>query len=126
MVTSPTWGLPPSCKTSPEGICRVSFQRHSNFFCVVSIDSPVNVQLSASKSIVCENETIIFKCSSHGNPAVDGYALYENDTLVNDVSSSGVWKRKMLRWGRFVYQCVAKNAISTGNSTELVVIVNCK
>lgn len=96
------------------------------FVCVVSIDSPINVQLSASKSVVCENETIIFKCLSHGNPAVKGYALYENDTLVTDVSSFGVWKRKMLRWGRFVYQCVAKNAISTGNSAELVVIVNCK
>ena len=96
------------------------------FVCVVSIDSPVNVQFSTSKSVVCENETIILKCSSHGNPAVDGYALFENDTLVNDVSSSGVWKRKMLSWGIFVYQCVAKNAIGTGNSTGLVVNVNCK
>ena len=96
------------------------------FFCVVFKDLPINVQLAASKSVVCENETIIFKCSSHGNPAVDGYALFEYDTLVNDVSSSGVWKRKMLSWGMFVYQCVAKNAIGTNNSTGLLVNVHCK
>ena len=96
------------------------------FVYVVSIDPPINVQLSASKSVVCENETITFKCLSHGNPAVDDYELYENDTLVNDVISSGVWKRKMLRWGMFVYQCVVKNAIGTGNSTEVVVNANCK
>ena len=96
------------------------------FACVVSIDPPVNIQLSASRSAVCENETIIFKCLSHGNPAVNAYALFEYDTLVNDLSSSGVWKRKMLSWGMFVYKCVAKNAVGTGNSTGLVVNVHCK
>ena len=100
--------------------------RLQQFVCVVTIDSPINVQFSASKSVVCENETIIFKCSSHGNPAVDGYELFENDTLVNSVSSSGVWKRKMLRWGMFVYRCVVKNAIGTGRSTKVVVNVNCE
>ena len=96
------------------------------FVCVVSIDPPVHVQLSASKSVVCENETIIFKCLSHGNPAVDAYALFEYDTLVNDASSSGVWKRKIMSWGILVYKCVAKNAVGTGNSTGLVVNVHCK
>ena len=123
---SPIWGFPRTLKQALKVYVKNVPIDATAFVCVVSIDSPVNVQLSAIKSVVCENEAIIFKCSSHGNPAVDGYALFENDTLVYDVSTSGVWKRKMLSWGMFVYQCMAKNAIGTGNSTGLVVNVNCK
>ena len=78
---------------------------------VVTIETPVNVQLSPSKFIVCENETMSFKRSSDSNPAVDSYELFENDTLGKDDHSSGVWKRKMASWRVFFHRCVVKNAM---------------
>jgi len=52
--------------------------------------------------------------------------MYENDTLLSDVNNSGIWKRKMLHGGVFVYKCVAHNSGGTGNSTSVSVIVNGK
>lgn len=93
-------------------------------FCI--LDPPDNVQLTASKAIACQDDIITLNCSAHSKPPVLTYHLYENATLTSDVSSSGIWKRKMRHGGIFVYKCVANNSGGTGNSTSVAVIVNGK
>lgn len=94
--------------------------------CFSISDPPNNVQLTASNAIACQDDVISLNCSAHSKPPILTYHMYENDTLMSDVSSSGIWKRKMPHGGIFVYKCVAKNSGDTGNSTSVAVIVNGK
>ena len=97
----------------------------TSFFSTIS-DPPENVQITASKASACQGDVIHFNCSAYSKPAIRTYQLFENDTLVGDVSVSGVWKRRMSHGGVFVYQCVANNSGGTGNSKSVTVIVNGK
>ena len=89
-------------------------------------DPPDNVQLTASNAITCQGDIISFNCSAHSRTPILTYHMYENDTLLSDVNNSGIWKRKMIHGGVFVYKCVAHNSGGTGNSTSVSVIVNGK
>ena len=90
------------------------------------LDPPDNVQLTASNAITCQDDIISLNCSAHSRPPILTYHMYENDTLLSDVKNSGIWKRKMLHGGIFVYKCMAHNSGGTGNSTSVSVIVNGK
>ncbi|KAL9964670.1 hypothetical protein ACROYT_G028345 [Oculina patagonica] len=86
---------------------------------------PENFQFAASKEKVCKNEVITFTCSADGNPAVDTYQLFVNDTLVSDgINSHGMWNRTMSVGGVFIYKCVANNTAGTGQSETVNVTVN--
>ena len=68
---------------------------------------------------------INFTCSADGNPTVDTYQLFQNDTLVTDgTNSHGMWNRKMSDGGVFIYKCVANNTVGAGQSESVTVTVN--
>ena len=94
--------------------------------CFSTLDPPDKVRLTASNAIVCQDDIITLNCSAHSKPPQLTYRIYENDTLMIGVSSSGIWKRKVTQGGIFVYKCVANNSGGTGNSTSVAVIVNGK
>ena len=74
-------------------------------------------------SNICHGEVISITCSSDGKPAVHTYQLFENDVLVNDFSSPGVWNRSISAEGVFTYRCVANNTVGT-SSQNVTVTVN--
>ena len=80
----------------------------------------------ANETRVCQNAAVSFTCSADGNPAERTYQLYENDTLVSDGSSSGVWSRGLSTGGMFIYKCVANNSLGTAESMSVFVTVNGK
>ena len=68
---------------------------------------------------------INFTCSADGNPAVDTYRLFENNSLVTDgTNSHGMWNRTMSAGGVFIYKCVANNTVGSGQSESVTVTVN--
>ena len=86
---------------------------------------PGKFQFIASSIEVCQDEVINSTCSADGNPAVDTYQLFENDTLVTDgTSSHGMWNRTMSASGVFIYKCVANNTVGSGQSESVTVTVN--
>ena len=91
---------------------------------IFNLVQPEMVQLVPSKTTVCQGEIITFNCSSNSNPAVDTYQLYVNGSVVNEVSSTGVWNRTMTTGGLFVYKCIASNKIGTAESMDVPVAVN--
>ena len=92
---------------------------------ILLLDKPENFQFATSRIEVCQGEVINFTCSADGNPAVNTYQLFENDTLVTDGSNShGMWNRTMSTGGVFIYQCNANNIAGTGQSESVTVAVN--
>ena len=84
------------------------------------------VQLVPSKTTVCQGEITAFTCSANSNPAVYTYQLYVNGSVVNEVSSTGVWNRTMTTGGLFVYKCKVNNTIGTAMSENVTITVNGK
>ena len=84
------------------------------------------VKLVASKTKVCQGESIFFNCSASSNPVVHSYQLYENGTMVNEVYSGGVWFLTMATKGLFVYKCIVTNSIGTAMSKNFPITVNGK
>ena len=84
------------------------------------------MQLLTGETTVCSGTNIVFNCSADGNPSVFTYQLYENEVLVNDSSSSGVWNRPMSTGGVFNYRCMVNNTIGTATSTNVTITVNGK
>ncbi|XP_074634404.1 hemicentin-1-like isoform X2 [Acropora palmata] len=85
---------------------------------------PEMVKLVPSKTTVCQREIIIFNCSAHSNPAVHTYQWYVNETMVNEVISTGVWNRTMTTGGVFVYKCKVNNSIGAVMSENVTITVN--
>ncbi|XP_020614882.1 hemicentin-1-like [Orbicella faveolata] len=93
-------------------------------FCIVHNYKPENFKFATSKIEVCQDKVVNFTCSADGNPAVQTYQLFENDTLVTDGSNShGLWNKIMSTGGVFTYKCVANNIAGTGQSESVTVIV---
>ena len=84
------------------------------------------VKLVASKTTVCQGESIFLNCSANSNPTVHSYQLYGNGTMVNEVNSSGVWFLTMATGGVFVYKCNVTNSIGTAMSENVSITVNGK
>ena len=82
------------------------------------------VKLVPSKTTVCQGEIITFNCSAISNPAVHTYQLYMNETMVTEVSSTGVWNITMTTGGVFVYKCKVNNTIGTAMSENVTITVN--
>ncbi|XP_068687452.1 hemicentin-1-like isoform X2 [Montipora foliosa] len=82
------------------------------------------VQLVPSETTACLGDSITFNCSANSNPAVHTYQLYLNGMMVNETSTTGVWKRTMTTRGEFVYKCMVNNTVGTAMSTNITSTVN--
>ena len=92
-----------------------------------SPDKPENVQLqtSTTNNKAYKGKTISFNCSADAVPSVTSYQLLENGTPIIVATSTGRWTQ-IFRIGVFIYQCVAKNTLGTGDSANVTVSVNGK
>ena len=100
--------------------CRLNF--------VFSSDPPDNLQLvtSAAGKKACRGNVITITCSADAVPSVTSYQLFENDTAILQVDTSGMWTRNYTAEGMFIYKCVANNSVVTGQSESVTVTVNGK
>ncbi|XP_068685519.1 uncharacterized protein [Montipora foliosa] len=85
---------------------------------------PEMLQLFASEAIVCNGSSITFNCSAYSNPMVHTYHLYENENMVEEISSTGVWTRTMSAGGEFVFKCMVNNTVGTAMSPSVSVTVS--
>ena len=91
---------------------------------IFNLVPPEMVKLVPSKTTVCQGEIITFHCSANSNPAVYTYQWYVNETMVNEVISTGVWNKTMTTGGVFVYKCNVNNTIGTAMSESVTITVN--
>ena len=95
-------------------------------FCSLA-DPPEGVQLQVSEDTVCKDANVIFSCSAaNANPMELTYHLYENNVMVINCSSTGIWNRTMTIGGVFVYSCKVTNIVGTAISRNVFVTVNSK
>ena len=95
-------------------------------FCSVA-DPPEGVQLQVSEVRVCKGGNVIFNCSAaDANPMELTYHLYENNVMVSNSSSTGIWNRTMTTGGVFVYSCKVTNIVGTKRGSDVSVTVNGK
>ncbi|XP_067033410.1 hemicentin-1-like isoform X2 [Acropora muricata] len=116
-----------SRKQAGEYICHASNPcRNDSMKGILSVNyPPEGVQLQVSEDAVCKGENVILNCSvTDANPMELTYHLYENNVMVSDSSSTGIWNRSMTTGGMFVYSCNVTNVIGTAMSTDVSVIVN--
>ena len=90
-------------------------------------DPPEGVQLQVSEDTVCKGANFIFNCSAtDANPMELTYHLYENNVLVSNSSSTGIWNRTMTIEGVFGYSCKVTNIIGKAMSSNVSVTVSGK
>ena len=90
-------------------------------------DPPEGVQLQVSEDTFCKGANVIFNCSAaDANPMELTYHLYENNVMVSNSSSTGIWNRSVTTGGVFVYSCKVTNIIGTAMSPNVSVTVNGK
>ena len=83
--------------------------------------------MQVSEDTVCKGANVIFSClAADANPMEIIYHLYENNVMVINSSSTGIWSRTMTTRGLFVYSCKVTNVIGTAMSTDVSVTVNGK
>ncbi|XP_068733582.1 fibroblast growth factor receptor 4-like [Montipora capricornis] len=86
---------------------------------------PEGIQFHVSEEEVCNGTTIFFNCSAEtANPTILDYQLYENNTMIGVISSTGVWNKTMTVGGVFVYKCMVNNSVGTAMSSTVSVNVN--
>ncbi|XP_067056801.1 hemicentin-1-like isoform X2 [Acropora muricata] len=86
---------------------------------------PEGVLLQVSEETVCKGANVIFTCSvADANPMNLTYHLYENDVIVSNSSSTGIWNRTMTTGGKHVYRCQVTNIVGTTMSMTVSVTVN--
>ena len=78
---------------------------------------------SAANHTACQNDVISFNCSADANPSVMSHQLFENDSAILDINTSGMWSKNMSTRGVFIYKCEANNTYGTGNSERIAVHV---
>ena len=90
-------------------------------------DRPEGVQLQVSEDTGCKGANVIFNCLvADANPMELTYHLYENNVLVSNSSSTGIWNRTMTTEGVFGYSCKVNNTIGTAVSSNVSVTVSGK
>ncbi|XP_074634419.1 uncharacterized protein LOC141892971 isoform X2 [Acropora palmata] len=86
---------------------------------------PEGVLLQVSEETVCKGANVIFRCSAaDANPMVLTYHLYENNIIVSNSSSTGIWNRTMTTGEKLVYRCKVTNIVGTTMSMTVFVTVN--
>lgn len=95
-------------------------------FCSLA-DPPEGVLLQVSEETVCKGANVIFNCSvTDANPTELTYHLYENNVMVSNSSSTGIWNRTITTGGKLVYRCKVTNIVGTTMSMTVSVTVNGK
>ena len=95
-------------------------------FCSLA-DPPEGVQLQVSEDAVCKGANVIFSCSAaDANPMELTYHLYENNVMVGNSGSTGIWNRTMTTGGVIIYSCKVTNIVGTAMSTNVSVTINSK
>ena len=92
-------------------------------------DPPEGVLLQVSEEMVCKGANVIFNCSvADAHPMELTYHLYENNVIVSNNSSTGIWNRRMTTGGKLVYRCKVTNIIGTvtNRTASVTVTVNGK
>ena len=89
-------------------------------------DQPENVHLTTNTtSKVCTGDVINFTCTAEANPAVHTFLLYENDTVITNMGTSGTLIVTMENVGQFVFRCEANNSIQEiGKSNGTILTVD--
>ena len=104
-------------------ICVITVLRE---FCTLA-DPPEGVLLQVSEETVCKGANVIFSCSvADANPMNLTYHLYENNVIVSNSSSTGIWNRTMTTGGKHDYRCKVTNIVGTTMSMTVSVTVNGK
>ena len=77
-------------------------------------DPPENVTLSANitGNKVCTRDVVNFICTAQANPPVHTYLLYQNDTVIKNMTSSGKLIETMKTPGQFKFRCEANNSVN--------------
>ena len=90
-------------------------------------DPPEGVQLQVSEDTVCKGANVIFNCSAaDAKPMELTYHLYENNVIVSNSSSTGIWNKTMTTAGVIKYSCKVTNIIGTAMSTNVSATINGK
>ena len=85
-------------------------------------DQPEGVQLRVSEETVCNGANVTFNCSAaDANPMELTYHLYENNVIVSNSSSTGIWNRTTPFFGDVVYRCEITNIVGTTTSADVSV-----
>ncbi|XP_074634266.1 neuronal growth regulator 1-like [Acropora palmata] len=85
-------------------------------------DQPEGVQLRVSEETVCNGANVTFNCSAaDANPMELTYHLYQNNVIVSNSSSTGIWNRTTPFFGDVVYRCEITNMVGTTTSGDVSV-----
>ena len=88
----------------------------------ICADKPENVSLTVniSNNKVCADIVVNFTCTAEAaNPAPHTYTLFENESaVVQNMTSPGVWIRRLNTAGEVTYRCEARNSISKDISSN--------
>ncbi|XP_015775158.1 PREDICTED: hemicentin-2-like isoform X7 [Acropora digitifera] len=83
---------------------------------------PEGVQLQVSEETVCNGANVTFNCSTaDANPMELTYHLYQNNVIVSNSSSTGIWNRTTPLFGDIVYRCEITNIVGTTTSADVTV-----
>ena len=92
-----------------------------------SSDKPKNVTLKITRTNVCIESAVTFKCGARANLGVEYYQLYENSVQIVNGSKYGVWNKTTSKEGEYSYTFEAKTlvGIRIGSSVNVTVTVLC-
>ena len=78
--------------------------------------------MRVSEETVCNGANVTFNCSAaDANPVELTYHLYENNVIVSNSSSIGIWNRTTPLFGDVVYRCEITNIVGTKTSADVSV-----
>ena len=89
-------------------------------------DGPENVIFTTnSTSKVCTGVVIYFTCTAEANPPVHAYSLYENDTVITNMGTSGTRIKTIDNACQFVFRCEVNNSVQgIGQSGDTILTIN--
>ena len=112
--------------------CANHFQlsRKESYFtlniCISLSDKPKNVTFKITRTNVCMESAVTFKCGARANAGFEYYQLYENSVQIGNESKYGVWNKTMSKEGEFGYSCEAKNLVGIRKSSSVNVTLSGK
>ena len=112
--------------------CANHFQlnRKESYFalniCISLSDKPKNVTFKITRTNVCMESAVTFKCGARANAGFAYYQLYENSVQIGNESKYGFWNKTMSKEGEFGYSCEAKNLVGIRKSSSVNVTLSGK
>ena len=72
-----------------------------------------------TRTNVCMESAVTFKCGARANAGFAYYPMYENGVQIGNESKYGVWNKTMSKEGEFGYSCEAKNLVGIRKSSSV-------